>query len=181
MAGPLRGRDMGGGAPSRAVTPRRRAAVVRKGANGEDGYSGFTMRDPRSGETIATELEGLLRDNGIDRVVVVGLATDYCVKATALDAAGLGFDTEVLTDAVGAVDVEPGDGDRALDEMRDAGVALAAAVARSSAGRSDSRWLAPGSATRSIGPVEPIRWRRPGPDRSSRHRRAHRACLGGRR
>src|SRR6187401_2298981 len=50
-------------------TPR-----VRKGANGEDGYSGFTMRDPVSGETIATELEALLRDAGVDRVVVVGLA-----------------------------------------------------------------------------------------------------------
>lgn len=105
------------------------APRVRKGANGEDGYSGFTMRDPRSGETIATELEGLLRDAGIDRVVVVGLATDYCVKSTALDAARLGFETEVLTDAIGAVDLEPGDGDRALDEMRAAGVALTAAVA----------------------------------------------------
>jgi nicotinamidase/pyrazinamidase len=104
--------------------------IVRKGANGEDGYSGFTMRDPLSGETIATELEAILRDAGVDRVVVVGLATDYCVKATALDAIRLGFETEVLTDAIGAVDVEPGDGDRALDEMRAAGVALAAAVAR---------------------------------------------------
>jgi nicotinamidase/pyrazinamidase len=105
-------------------TPR-----VRKGTNGEDGYSGFTMRDPVSGETIATELEALLRDAGVDRVVVVGLATDYCVKATALDAVRLGFATEVLTDAIGAVDVAPGDGERALAEMRDAGVALAAAVA----------------------------------------------------
>jgi nicotinamidase/pyrazinamidase len=104
--------------------------LVRKGANGEDGYSGFTMRDPLTGETIATELEGLLRDAGIDRVVVVGLATDYCVKATALDAVRLGFETEVLTDAIGAVDVEPGDGDRALDEMRAAGVSLVSAVAR---------------------------------------------------
>jgi nicotinamidase/pyrazinamidase len=106
-------------------TPR-----VRKGANGEDGYSGFTMRDPVSGKTTATELEGLLRDAGVDRVVIVGLATDYCVKATALDAVRLGFATEVLTDAIAAVDVEPGDGDRALVEMRDAGVALTAAVAR---------------------------------------------------
>ena len=45
--------------------------------------------------------------------MVVGLATDYCVKATALDAARLGFDTSVLTDAVAAVDLEPGDGERA--------------------------------------------------------------------
>jgi nicotinamidase/pyrazinamidase len=105
------------------------APRVHKGANGEDGYSGFTMRDPRSGTTIATELEGMLRDAGVDRVVIAGLATDYCVKATALDAVRLGFETEVLTDAIGAVEVEPGDGDRALAEMRAAGVSLAAAVA----------------------------------------------------
>jgi len=101
---------------------------VRKGANGEDGYSGFTMRDPVSGQTIATELEALLRDAGVDRVVVVGLASDYCVKATALDAIRLGFATEVLTDAIAAVNVLPDDGERALIEMRDAGVALTAAV-----------------------------------------------------
>ena len=58
------------------------------------------------------------------RIVVVGLATDYCVKATALDALRLGFETTVLADAIAAVDLEPGDGDRALDEMRDAGVAM---------------------------------------------------------
>ena len=69
-----------------ALTLPADAPRVRKGANGEDGYSGFTMRDPVSGETIPTELEGLLRDAGVERVVVVGLATDYCVKATALDA-----------------------------------------------------------------------------------------------
>jgi len=100
------------------------APRVRKGVNGEDGYSGFTMRDPITGETVPTELEALLRDAGIDRVVVVGLATDYCVKATALDAVRLGFEVRVLTDAIAAVDLDPGDGDRALDEMRDAGINL---------------------------------------------------------
>ncbi|HYX11671.1 MAG TPA: isochorismatase family protein, partial [Candidatus Acidoferrum sp.] len=98
--------------------------VVRKGANGEDGYSGFTMRDPTSGETIPTELDGLLRNGSIGRVVVGGLATDYCVKATALDAVRLGYQTELLGDAIRAVDVEPGDGDRAIEEMRAAGVAI---------------------------------------------------------
>jgi nicotinamidase/pyrazinamidase len=106
------------------------APRVRKGANGEDGYSGFTMRDPVSGETTATELEGILRDAGTERVVVVGLATDYCVKATALDALRLGFETAVLSDAVAAVDLVPGDGERALDEMRDAGVAIWRTVMR---------------------------------------------------
>jgi len=95
---------------------------IRKGANGEDGYSGFTMRDPQTGETTATELEGLLRDAAVERVVVCGLATDYCVKATALDAARLGFETGVLLDAIRSVDLGPGDGERAIDEMRAAGV-----------------------------------------------------------
>jgi len=96
--------------------------VVRKGTGGEDGYSGFTVRDPRSGEEVGTELERLLRDRGVERVVVLGLATDYCVKETALDSAAKGFETVVLTDGVRAVDVEPGDGERALQELRDAGV-----------------------------------------------------------
>jgi nicotinamidase/pyrazinamidase len=100
------------------------APRVHKGANGEDGYSGFTMRDPTSGEEIPTELDGLLRDRGTNRVVVVGLATDYCVSATALDAARLGYTTAVLTDAIASVDLQAGDGDRALEAMREAGVAM---------------------------------------------------------
>ena len=102
--------------------------VVRKGSNGEDGYSGFTMRDPQSGETKPTELEGLLRERGIERVVVAGLATDYCVKATALDARTLGYPTTLLLDAIRAVDLEPGDGERAIEEMRAAGVTVASAT-----------------------------------------------------
>ncbi|MGZ8437981.1 MAG: isochorismatase family protein, partial [Candidatus Limnocylindrales bacterium] len=86
------------------------APRIRKGANGEDGYSGFTMRDAVSGATIPTELEAMLRAGGVESVVVVGLATDYCVKATALDAVRLGFRTAVLTEAIAAVDLEPGDG-----------------------------------------------------------------------
>ena len=102
--------------------------VVRKGTNGEDGYSGFTMRDPTTGETRPTELEALLRARDIERVVVTGLATDYCVKATALDAARLGFRTTILADAVAAVDLAPGDGERALEELRAAGVLSAVTV-----------------------------------------------------
>jgi nicotinamidase/pyrazinamidase len=105
------------------------APRVRKGANGEDGYSGFTMRDPQTGQATPTELEGLLRAAGVGAVAVVGLATDYCVKATALDAVRLGFRTVVLTDAVAAVDVEPGDGDRALDALREAGAELRRSLA----------------------------------------------------
>ncbi|HZM73697.1 MAG TPA: isochorismatase family protein [Candidatus Polarisedimenticolia bacterium] len=96
--------------------------TVLKGSNGEDGYSGFTMRDPVSGETIPTELEGLLRDHGVERVVIVGLATDYCVKATALDSVELGFETIVFANATAAVNVQPGDGELAINEMSTAGV-----------------------------------------------------------
>jgi len=106
------------------------APRVRKGVNGEDGYSGFTMRDPISGRTIKTELEGVLRDAAVDSVVVTGLATDYCVKATAIDGAALGFRTSVLTDAIAAVDLEPGDGERALEAMDAAGVILWRTVMR---------------------------------------------------
>jgi nicotinamidase/pyrazinamidase len=97
---------------------------VRKGVNGEDGYSGFTMKDPTTGETLPTGLEDLLRGRGIEKAVVVGLATDYCVSATAIDAAGLGFDTEVLQDAIAAVDLSPGDGADAIGRMSAAGCTL---------------------------------------------------------
>jgi nicotinamidase/pyrazinamidase len=95
--------------------------VVRKGAGGEDGYSGFSVRDPEKDEVRATRLESLLRDREIERVVVVGLATDYCVKETALDALERGFDTTVLRAVVRAVDLEPGDGQRALERIAAAG------------------------------------------------------------
>jgi nicotinamidase/pyrazinamidase len=98
--------------------------VVRKGSNGEDGYSGFTMRDPQTGEERPTELEALLREGGVERVVVCGLATDYCVNATALDAQRLGFETTVLTSAIAAVNLKPGDERRALEAMAEAGARL---------------------------------------------------------
>ncbi len=95
--------------------------VIRKGTGGEDGYSGFTVRDPRTGEESPTGLADLLRGRGITKVVVLGLATDYCVKETAIDAARLGFATQVLAEGVRAVDLQPGDGERALAAMREAG------------------------------------------------------------
>lgn len=97
---------------------------VRKGTNGEDGYSAFTMRDPSTDAVTATELEGLLRGRGIERVVVCGLATDYCVKATALDAIRLGFSVLMLGEAIAAVDLAPDDGNRAIAEMIEAGVTI---------------------------------------------------------
>jgi nicotinamidase/pyrazinamidase len=94
-----------------------RGEVIRKGSGGEDGYSGFSVRDPESGEVGSTRLESTLRDRGVERVVVIGLATDYCVKETALDALRRGFETTVLSKAVRAVDLQPGDGEAALAEI----------------------------------------------------------------
>jgi nicotinamidase/pyrazinamidase len=98
---------------------------IRKGAEGEDGYSGFSVRDPASGDVRSTQLESILRDRGVALLVVCGLATDYCVAETVLDALRLGFAVTVLEDAIRAVDLEPGDGTRAIARMRDAGAKIA--------------------------------------------------------
>jgi nicotinamidase/pyrazinamidase len=98
--------------------------VVRKGVDGSDGYSGFSVRDPASGATTATALESILRDAGVDRAILVGVATDYCVVETVLDARRLGFGVEVLTDAIRAVNVQPSDGEAALARMRAAGAVV---------------------------------------------------------
>ena len=97
---------------------------VRKGSNGEDGYSGFTMRDPVSGETVPTALGDLLGEAGVTRLVVCGLATDYCVKATVLEGRERGYPVTVLGHAIRAVDLAPGDGDRAVEAMFEAGALL---------------------------------------------------------
>ena len=98
--------------------------VILKAKGPEDGYSGFSVEHLPTGERRETGLEQLLRDQDVDNVVIVGLATDYCVKETALDAVRKGFGAEVLTGATRPVDVEPGDGDRALGEIEHAGVEL---------------------------------------------------------
>ncbi len=98
--------------------------IIHKATGPEDGYSGFSVTHLPTGERRETGLEQLLRDDGIAQVVIVGLATDYCVKETALDAARKGFGAEVLTGATRPVEVEPGDGDRALHEIELAGVEL---------------------------------------------------------
>jgi nicotinamidase/pyrazinamidase len=91
--------------------------VVRKGADGEDGYSGFSTRRPDTGEERPTELEHLLRQRQVRKVVVAGLATDYCVKETVIDAAERGFEVALLSEAVRAVELEPGDGRRAMEDI----------------------------------------------------------------
>jgi nicotinamidase/pyrazinamidase len=96
--------------------------VVQKGTGGEDGYSGFTVRDPETGSQAPTVLERVLRDSGVERVLIVGLARDVCVKETALDARRLGFETYVYADATRSVNLRAGDGARAVAEMVQAGV-----------------------------------------------------------
>lgn len=98
--------------------------VVRKGSNGEDGYSGFSMRDPVSGATVPTPLGDLLGEAGVTTLVVCGLATDYCVKATVLDGRDRGYPVTVLGHAIRAVNLAEGDGDHAVEEMFAAGALL---------------------------------------------------------
>lgn len=95
---------------------------VRKGTRGEDGYSGFTVRDPETGAETPTELHDLLQDRDIEKIVVVGLALDYCVKATALDGVALGYDVTVPAAAAAAVNLQPGDDETAWAEISAAGV-----------------------------------------------------------
>ena len=117
-----------GGTWGAELHPDLRIAVdaprVRKGTGGEDGYSGFTMRDPVTGDEKSTGLDALLKERGIERVVIMGLATDYCVQASVLDAIRLGYRTAVLTDLCAPVNLQPGDGARAEQAMRDAGVQM---------------------------------------------------------
>ncbi len=95
-----------------ALDPAQVDVIVDKGQDPDtEGYSGFE----------ATDLAALLRARGVDEVTIVGLATDYCVKHTALDALREGFRVTVDPTAVRAVEVQEGDGERALDEVRRAG------------------------------------------------------------
>jgi nicotinamidase/pyrazinamidase len=90
-------------------------AVVNAGYRPElEGYSGFEE----------TELAEVLRGNAVDEVTVVGLATDYCVRSTALDALREGFQVTVDRAGIRGIDVEPGDSERALEELSDAGASL---------------------------------------------------------
>jgi nicotinamidase/pyrazinamidase len=85
--------------------------IISKGLGDEDSYSGFD----------GTDLSLQLRRLGVQEVWIGGLATDYCVKNTVLDALRQGFTVKVLEDAIRAVNVKAGDSQRAIDEMREAG------------------------------------------------------------
>lgn len=99
---------------------------VHKGDTGNDGYSGFTSRDPETGEESPTGLHQLLQDHGVERIAVCGLALDYCVKETAADGVRLGYEVTLIADATAPVELQPGDGEAASAELAAAGVKGAA-------------------------------------------------------
>ncbi len=91
------------------------ATVISKADSKEkDAYSGFE----------GTDLAALLEEAGVDRIVVCGLATDYCVRATALDGLRAGVKVTVVEDAIRGVEVQPGDAEKALAELQKAGASL---------------------------------------------------------
>ena len=98
--------------PDLADDPR--IITISKGMGDEDNYSAFDK----------TELADLLRQRGVKEIWVGGLATDYCVKQTVLDGLRAGFRVKAVTDAMRPVEVNPGDGERAIAEMREAGAEL---------------------------------------------------------
>ncbi len=91
-----------------------RIRVISKGLGDTDCYSAFDE----------TDLASQLRKEGVEKVLVGGLATDYCVKSTVLDALKKGLKVKALKHAMRAVDLQPGDGDRAIEEMRAAGAEI---------------------------------------------------------
>ena len=96
------------------------AVILSKGVDPQaDGYSAFEARDEAG-----RDLVELLRAAGVDHLLVGGLATDYCVRATVLEALARGLGVSLLTDAVAGVNVQPGDADRAIEEMVAAGAQL---------------------------------------------------------
>ena len=115
----------------------RIARVFRKGSDPEiDSYSAFFDNARRR----STGLADFLRASGVDRVDVMGLATDYCVKFSVLDALSLGFKTRVIEDGCRGVDLQAGDVERAFEAMKDAGAEIVSS--RHAALRPDSRTMA---------------------------------------
>ncbi|NPA37187.1 MAG: nicotinamidase [Chlorobi bacterium] len=89
--------------------------IISKGTgNKDDGYSAF--------ETEELDLSGFLKEKGINELYITGLATEYCVKASALDAVKNGFKTYVISDAIRGIDINEGDIAKAVDKMKSAGI-----------------------------------------------------------
>ena len=113
--------NTGGAAFAPGLETARIERVFPKGTDRTvDSYSGFFD----NGRRVATGLGDYLRARGVEEVTVLGLATDYCVRFTALDAVSLGFRTRLVVEGCRAVDLAPGDGARALEAMAAAGVEL---------------------------------------------------------
>ena len=109
------------GADFSALLRAPAAKTFRKGTNPEiDSYSGFFDNGHRQ----ATGLETFLRERRVDQLFVLGLATDYCVRFTVLDALKLGFATRLVVDGCRGVNLQPGDTDAALEEMTTAGASV---------------------------------------------------------
>ncbi|MCL4495925.1 MAG: nicotinamidase [Firmicutes bacterium] len=89
-----------------------------------DAYSGFEGCLATNGTITGITLESWLHSQNVHQVYITGLATDYCVKATAIDATRAGFDTIVITNGVKGVNVSPHDSERALNDMKQAGACL---------------------------------------------------------
>jgi nicotinamidase/pyrazinamidase len=103
-----------------------RITIISKGTDeSADGYSGFD----------GTNLTELLREEGVEEVWIGGLATDYCVQHTVLDALKEGFEVKALADAMRPVNVNPDDGAKAIEEMRSAGAEIIGNVKKAAGGR----------------------------------------------
>jgi nicotinamidase/pyrazinamidase len=98
------------------VSERIQQVFLKGTGNRDDGYSAY--------EATNLDLKQFLKEQGVTEIYVTGLATDYCVRASALDSVKNGFKTYVVTDAVAAVNLQPDDGTKALEELRSAGVTL---------------------------------------------------------
>ncbi len=102
--------------PSALKIDKIKQVFLKGTGESDDGYSAF--------EATNEDLEAYLKIHGIERLYITGLATDYCVKATALDAAAAGFETFIVRDAVRAVNLNPGDETKAMEIMQRAGVKI---------------------------------------------------------
>lgn len=98
--------------------------LLRKGTGSEDGYSGFSEVDLATGATKGTDLSTILDEAGVMEVTVVGLAGDWCVKATAIDGVALGYTVTVPLRLTRFVELTPGDTERAVVAMRAVGVSV---------------------------------------------------------
>ncbi|KKS38134.1 MAG: hypothetical protein A3G49_00250 [Candidatus Sungbacteria bacterium RIFCSPLOWO2_12_FULL_41_11] len=96
--------------------------VISKGTEkNEDAYSAFQGFLDNNGRFLRFSVDEFLRKNGFQKLYIGGLATDYCVKETVLDALRLGFEVTVIEDAIRGVEINPGDCERAISEMKQAG------------------------------------------------------------